>query len=346
MRLFKSLMIFVGLVVLAVVALAAYVVLTDYVPEAVEAHDAVVMSDRALPVEMTVVTFNIGYCGLDSGQDFFMDGGTGSRSSSEAKTLENLEENLETVRELDADVVFLQEVDVDSTRSQGVDQRAAFASLDGYSYTFVYNYRVPWVPIPLSLPMGRAESGLMTLVKGDILSGTRYDLPKDPTIPDRYFLLDRCIDEVVVPLGNGESLHLVNLHLSAYDAAGVIKSEQMQWLRAFIQERDFINDHYILGGDWNQLLAREITIDRSAYNPEWLGEPPTAFDDLPVTWAYDSSTNTVRDLYEAYVPGQTFETVIDGFLVSDNIEIVEVETIDLGFEHSDHHPVRMQIKIK
>ena len=141
-------------------------------------------------------------------------------------------------------------------------------------------------------------------------------------------------------------MHIINLHLSAYDSAGVIKKIQMAWLREFILERDLSKDYYIFGGDWNQLLSEDIIIDRDQYNPEWLGSPPHDFDDLPVQWGYDIRTNTVRDLYETYHPGSTFETVIDGFLVSDNIEILDVKTVDAGFENSDHNPVTMTIKIK
>lgn len=346
MKWLKRLGIALGVLLAAVFGLVLFVVLSDYRPEAVEEHAARIAGSGTLPDEFTVVTFNIGYCGLDEGQDFFMDGGTGSRSSSEAQTRENLDANVETVRGLDADIVLLQEVDIDSTRSFRLDQRAAFEAIPGYGSAFAMNYRVPWVPIPLSLPMGRTESGLLTLVRGEILQATRFALPNDPTIPDRYFLLDRCLDEIMIPMVNGETLRLVNLHLSAYDSGGVIKAQQMQWLRDYLTQTAADSEYIILGGDWNQLLARDIVIDRDAYNPEWLGQPPTLFDDLPFQWAYDSTVNTVRDLYEAYVPGQTFETVIDGFLVSDTLEILAVETVDLEFAHSDHHPVKLTVRIR
>lgn len=31
--------------------------------------------------------------------------------------------------------------------------------------------------------------------------------------------------------------------------------------------------------------------------------------------------------------------VIDGFIISPNVELLDVETLDLGFENSDHNPV-------
>ncbi|MBN2261231.1 MAG: endonuclease/exonuclease/phosphatase family protein [Clostridiales bacterium] len=347
MKILKYLGIVLGIVVILVIGLVLFVVFTDYVPEAIEIHEFInTDNQKSLSDELTITTFNIGYCGLDSNQDFFMDGGTGSRSSSQEQTQINLDGNIKTLNELNSDIYIIQEVDIDSTRSYHINEmQAIIEGLSDYSYSFVHNYLVPWVPIPLNLPMGKAESGLLTMVKGTIVQATRYDLPKDPTIPDKYFLLDRCMDEVIIPLDDNKKLHVINLHLSAYDSAGVIKKEQMQFLREFIMDLNLENDYYIFGGDWNQLLSKEIVIDREKYNPEWLGNAPTDFDDLPFIWAYDITVNTVRDLYESYHPGSTFETVIDGFLVSENIEIIDVKTIDAGFVNSDHNPVTMKVKL-
>lgn len=347
MKIIKSIFILIGIIIVILGGLVAFVVVSDYVPEEIEDSEYTIRNDEQLNSELTLAIFNIGYCGLDQGQDFFMDGGTGSRSSSEEQTRINLEKNIKTMEKINADVYLLQEVDIDSTRSFNINEKEMIVdTFSDYSFSFVHNYLVPWVPIPLSLPMGKAESGLLTLVRGEISEATRYDLPKEEKIPDKYFLLDRCINETVVPINGDEELHIINLHLSAYDSAGVIKKIQMAWLREFILERDLSKDYYIFGGDWNQLLSEDIIIDRDQYNPEWLGSPPHDFDDLPVQWGYDIRTNTVRDLYETYHPGSTFETVIDGFLVSDNIEILDVKTVDAGFENSDHNPVTMTIKIK
>ena len=38
--------------------------------------------------------------------------------------------------------------------------------------------------------------------------------------------------------------------------------------------------------------------------------------------------------------------VIDGFIVSNNLEVSDVETQDLGFVNSDHNPVLMKVSFK
>ena len=37
--------------------------------------------------------------------------------------------------------------------------------------------------------------------------------------------------------------------------------------------------------------------------------------------------------------------MIDGFIVSDNLEVSSVETMDLGFANSDHNPVLLRVRL-
>ena len=37
--------------------------------------------------------------------------------------------------------------------------------------------------------------------------------------------------------------------------------------------------------------------------------------------------------------------VIDGFILSPNVELVSVNTLDEGFTYSDHNPVKLQVKL-
>jgi hypothetical protein len=38
--------------------------------------------------------------------------------------------------------------------------------------------------------------------------------------------------------------------------------------------------------------------------------------------------------------------VIDGFILSPNVELKNVETMDLGFANSDHNPVLINVSLK
>lgn len=39
-------------------------------------------------------------------------------------------------------------------------------------------------------------------------------------------------------------------------------------------------------------------------------------------------------------------TVLDGFLVSSNVEVKAVRNVDTGFAYSDHNPVQMTFVLK
>jgi hypothetical protein len=113
--------------VILVVGYFGFMMLTDYKPSEVltlkaEFSDAMAkeMLKRNQPI--SVMTFNIGYCGLDKGQDFFLDGGTMSRSRSKEQTEKNLTSITEFIKHQNPTFALLQEVDIKSSRSNNIDQ--------------------------------------------------------------------------------------------------------------------------------------------------------------------------------------------------------------------------------
>ncbi|MBE0451655.1 MAG: endonuclease/exonuclease/phosphatase family protein [Clostridia bacterium] len=329
--------------VLAFVLFLAYSIITEYKPDVVE--EGVILNEKpVVPVEMSsfqVTTYNIGYCGLDAAQDFFMDGGTMSRSSSLEQTERNLFGVLKFMTEINSDAYLLQEVDENSSRSFKINQvERIVEEFPSYTSTFAYNFRTGWVPIPLKNPMGKAISGLLTLSKKNPVTSTRYQLPGDEPLPNRYFDLKRAILMNTYPLDNGKTLILMNVHLSAFDEGGLIRAQQVEWLINYIEEIYDPNENYfIIGGDWNHLLSQEF-FDRIEGEPEsWIAVIPDSIEATGFNLAYDKTVNTVRSLITPYEPGVSFETVIDGFLVSPNVKVVSVMGHDLGFKDSDHQPV-------
>lgn len=69
---------------------------------------------------------------------------------------------------------------------------------------------------------------------------------------------------------------------------------------------------------------------------------------IPAGWTLgaDPSILTSRANYQPYVEGENFRLIIDGFLVSPNVEIVSVEGRDLNFANSDHNPVLMKVRAR
>lgn len=69
---------------------------------------------------------------------------------------------------------------------------------------------------------------------------------------------------------------------------------------------------------------------------------------MPVgwTWAFDPETPSSLYLNEPYTPGKTTRCILDIFLVSPNVEIVQNRTIDLNFHNSDHNPIQMSFRLR
>jgi endonuclease/exonuclease/phosphatase family metal-dependent hydrolase len=341
MKVLKKLLLLVVFIVVGFCGFVGYIVITDYQPEDVEA--ATVLNDNEVAITgnvFTVTTFNIGYCGLDKDQDFFLDGGVMSHSSSKEQTEINLEAVESYIETQSSDFYFLQEVDVSGSRSFNVNQQESIqTTFSEYSATYSYNFKAKWIPIPVFDPLGSAYGGLMNLSRFSPLQSTRYSLPGEEPFPKKYFELDRSVMEDVYNLENGKKLYMINIHLSAYDKGGTIRAEQVQFMIDYINEIYDEGENYIIfGGDWNHLLdSSKFVVDL----PDWVATLPEALFDTGFNLAYDTDTSTVRSDDTPYVEGENFETVIDGFLVSPNITINLVEGGNLGFENSDHNPVTL-----
>lgn len=348
-KMFKILIFLIILIVISIISIIIYAMFTDYKPADVEGAIIYNTSSEIMDAskEFTATTYNIGYAGLDKSKDFFMDGGISSKSTSIEKTNENMSSVIDFLDSTNSDFYALQEVDVKSTRSFNIDQSKMISEkYSKYASAFSYNYKVKWIPVPFNDPMGSVNSGIMTLSKYSSSSNTRYTLPGKETFPRRYFMLDRCIMETVTPLSNGKELLFINLHLSAFDKGGTIRYQQVNFLIDYIKERKNKDNYIILAGDWNHLLSKSFIESFEGQLPGWVALLPDELFDLGFTLVSDEDVNTIRSTSTPYVKGKSFETVIDGFLISDDIEILEVKGHDLGFEYTDHNPVSVKFRLK
>jgi endonuclease/exonuclease/phosphatase family metal-dependent hydrolase len=200
---------------------------------------------------------------------------------------------------------------------------------------------VAWVPVPLLRPMGAITSGLLTLSRYRLGAAVRYRYPGSEAWPRQLAELDRCFLQTRLPLAGGGSLVLINSHLSVFDRGGRIRRLQLAFLRRHVISAYRRGDHVIVAGDWNHGLPGS---DAAAFAaamgpPSWYVTLPEDFTPAGFAWAVDRRLPTVRSNGTPYRRGVNFVAVIDGFLVSPNVEIVAVGGRDLGFRHSDHNPV-------
>lgn len=351
MRLFKFILAIIGIGILGFAGLIVYLMITDYRPDEITSVETLGSSDVKLSIDepVSVMTWNIGYAGLGKEEDFFMDGGTKPKPDSEDMVRQYLDGIQSTLREHTTDIVMIQEIDRNSSRTYYLDEYDVINndSVD-QDYAFAYNYKVKFVPVPIP-PLGKVEAGQATYSKYNIKSSSRYSLPGQYAFPKYLVMLDRCllVNRVEVEGTDGE-LVLINAHFSAYDD-GSIRSQQMAYVKELIQKEYALGNYVVLGGDWNQTFDY---VDDTKYPLFENGAMYTPYkissDWLLPDWKWGGNTNapTYRLLNAPYEEGVTQIGIIDGFLVSPNVDMIKAEILDLGFENSDHNPVVMSFELK
>ena len=348
----KFILILLLVVVIAVGGLLGWLTATEFSP----APTASVEVGRpgeggAVPTGevLTVLNWNVGYAGLGRNEDFFMDGGKRSKPDEPDVVYAYLDGIMKTIREQAPDLVLLQEVDADSGRTYEIDERP-YLETDMDNTAFAMNYSCPFVPVPWP-PIGKVNSGLFTMTRDlKIESAERISLPCPFSWPLRIANLKRCLLVSHLPVeGSDRELVLVNLHLEAYDD-GEGKIAQTNQLRDFIEAEYAKGNYVIAGGDFNQVFPGSLDVYPNTHPENW---EPGVLDEklLPEGWtlAYDLSAPTCRLLNQPYDPADTEGTqyyVIDGLILSPNVKLGSAETVDAGFENSDHNPVKIAVTLE
>ena len=85
-------------------------------------------------------------------------------------------------------------------------------------------------------------------------------------------------------------------------------------------------------------------IDQENWTPGIVGA-----DDIPERFSLFATDNvpTCRLLNAPYSGNYEDSQVyvIDGFIVSDNLQVTMLQNVDTGFVYSDHQPVQMQVSM-
>lgn len=337
-------------IVLLLGAFVAFLSIKEFKPEPIEKLEIVNNEgkDSFSGDVVSVLSYNIGFAGLGDNADFFMDGGKQVFAADENRVKENFDEIVSTLQTNEADFYFLQEVDQDSRRTYHFNEVNEFANQTKLSASFALNYSCPFVPYPVP-PLGKMNSGLLTLSNQTINSAERVSLPCPFKWPVSTANLKRCLLITRVPIENSDKeLVMVNLHLEAYDN-GEGKEAQTKMLFSVLQEEYEKGNYVIAGGDFNQTFPGGLeafpTLDKDTWVPSMLEESI-----LPDGWsfAYDTNVPSCRLLNKPYdVNDKTAQHyIIDGFILSPNVETITVDTLDLGFHAADHNPVYLNAKLK
>jgi endonuclease/exonuclease/phosphatase family metal-dependent hydrolase len=297
---------------------------------------------------LTLISWNIGYGSLGAEANFFYDGGKMVRP---AKALN--EQYIDGIKQFLTDIdtidfILLQEVDEKARRSYFQNQRTTFEELfSNHASVFATNYHVRFVPVPFYEPMGKVSGGLMSFSAFQPVQSLRIGFQKNYKWPTRLFTLKRCFIKQHFLVDGARELVLINTHNSAFDD-GELRSHQLHTLINTAMNEYKKGNWVIIGGDWNMtppgFYPEQIRNgDLPGHNE--IGNIHEELLPAGWTWVYDSAVPTNRAVLNAYEKGKTPTTIIDFFLVSPNIELLDVKTHDLGFRLSDHNPVFIKVRL-
>ncbi|MGN0353927.1 MAG: endonuclease/exonuclease/phosphatase family protein [Muricoprocola sp.] len=349
----KILLVILLILILCGGGLLLFVTLREYRPQPREeleiSEGAAAMAAPSVGDSITLISFNTGYGCQDKDHDSRADGGKMENKRAERYVKQNIAGIAEILKREDADICLLQEVDRDSKRSFYVNQEEYYKEqMPEYYSSYAYNYKCDFIPYPWP-PTGKVRAGIMTMSKFPVSSSVRISLPCPFKWPQRTCQLKRCLMMQRIPLeGTDKEFVVINLHLEAYDN-GKGKTAQTRVLYNVLMEEYLKGNYCIAGGDFNQsfenvdpmLYPLNIT---SHFIPGML-----TLEGLDGEWtlANDPEVPTSRLLNEPFDPesANTQYYVIDGYILSPNIRVDEVETLDEGFVYTDHNPVKLKVTL-
>ena len=296
---------------------------------------------------------NLGFGAYSDDYSFFMDGGTESWAFSKDAVITNINGSMDAIESLNPDFYLFQEVDIDSTRSYHVDQEALITerlktNTNG-NYTFAMNYDSPFLMYPFTQPHGKSKAGELTVSPAPIKQAIRRSLPIEEGL-SKFIDLDRCYSKNYIDVANGKQLVLYNVHLSAYTTDPSTATNQVIMLNEDMMAEVEKGNYCIAGGDMNKDVLGDSSVYFGTTSTENWAQPfpiDLMDDSFKLVGPLDEENPvpSCRNADTPYTP-DSFVLTIDGFVVSDNVEVVESKVLDTGFKYSDHNPVYMDFVLK
>ncbi len=293
---------------------------------------------------VSVGTWNLGYAGLGRESDFIVDGGKTLLPQSGKIVEKNLAGIQAVAQSLETDVQFFQEVSeagaLSRWRSSAKTLKSIFVKDLFWFRKDIATKLLPW---PLKLNHGTAIA-----TKYDVISGELVPIVGEPN-PIFGMLRRRYGIQALRMQGADTNIEwmFLNIHLSAFDDGGDLRREQIKAVFDYAQSLYAQGMHVVVGGDWNMELFQANFPHRTLKKDLFWIHPMPA-DSVPADWkiAVDTDLPTVRTVNQPFERGENYLTIIDGFIVSPNVEIVAVKTVDTDFDMSDHMPVVGRFKAR
>jgi endonuclease/exonuclease/phosphatase family metal-dependent hydrolase len=290
--------------------------------------------------EISILTWNIGYAGLGEDAEFITDGGNKIISSSKKQVRQNVESIKTFLSGHPTDIFLIQEMALPSNVNRFINIYEEIKGKLPY-YWHSYSPKVALAFPPVSINVG---SSILSRIKPVSIERVELPLEEKPILGvyQKHHLLVARYSISNLP----NELVVVNVHLSAFDDNAETRRKQLKALDAIIRNEYEAGDYVICGGDWNLVLDNtEFPYTTEEKYLFWVFDLPGWFP--PKGWkkAADPASPTVRSLERPYVKDENYTTIIDGFVLSPNVKLIGVKTINRGFISSDHNPVQVRVRL-
>ncbi|CAH1852641.1 endonuclease/exonuclease/phosphatase family protein [Convivina intestini] len=318
-------------------------------------------SQLQLGKQYTATTYNVGFGAYNHDFDFFMDTGElkdgtkvkGHRGTAISKqaVLDSTNGVIDTMKAQNADFMFFQEIDTNSTRSKHVPQVSMLEqAFNHYASTFAVNFHTAFIAVPIYDPHGIANSGLLSLSRYQIDNAERRKYPVSSSFISKFVDLDRCFSVMRMPVKDGKDLVMINSHMSAYDKGGKMRKAQMKLLNGIMEKEYQAGNYVIVGGDFNFALGQDMIMHfaNGEKRPEWVSDIDQSMlpEGITMVKAQNRETvPTVRGAEMKYDPKVNYMTICDGFFVSNNVKATATD-IDTDFRYADHNPVKLEFTLE
>ncbi len=216
-------------------------------------------SPRPFTGKLRVMSYNIAFGGGLKNLD--------GRAESKDVVLKNLDAVTRIIKDQNPDVLGVQEIDLNSHRSYGINQVEYIAQACGFKYVAVaFTWNKRWVPFPIfaffSRQFGSVLAANVVFSKYPILSQdiVVFDKPENASWIYKQFYLDRLVQYTLIDFKQGKTLLFANTHLEAFNSKTRVK--QASLLAGYIHEH-YSNTPLVLSGDFNAVDAQS-DLDKGA----------------------------------------------------------------------------------
>ncbi|MDC7124309.1 MAG: hypothetical protein PQJ46_02000 [Spirochaetales bacterium] len=347
------------IIILSSAALAAIIVLffvfiifTEYKPNKIEEIASIneAKAESFAPGGISIVSWNLGRCIKSEGSDSSVLSGQASSRLNENNIKKNIDNITSYLSKQEADVYFLQDIDLKAYNSRMIDQ----VYLIGASFKKWVQYYCPVFKIPINpFPSEENEiivnSGFMTLSRFLPESCIRMSIGTTAKWPERIFSKKNCaVITIINSPVEGKDWYLININLSPdYEK----QKNELETLYSYMKNLSEEGHYIIAGGNWGGVLP---DMDIKTFSPFvtdiktilWAHNLESHEIPKDWQWCYENSFPSIRSLDIPFANDKNFTSVTDGFVVSSNLKVDLIRSSDLDFESSNHNPVSITVSIR